>query len=297
MIVRIAKTILYFLFTICSTLCILCLPSLFTYDQKVSFQPFLYVFQIEDTIKLLLHVDKITFITSGTGTPKEYPLFPTIWELYIYSLSLLIGAFVVALIMATGLGYLYMLSSLREQKWMKRILFVFEAIPDMMIIVGLQALLIWYFKQTGSMPVRVLTFGEKKAFVLPILCLCILPTIQLFRMLIVYLKDEQKKPYVEVVRGKGFALRYITAVHLFRNVFIHLFYHSKTIFLFMLSNLFVLEYIFNMNGIMKFLVDYGSSNTAISVVVVSLLFLPFYMFFLLGSLAVKRVGSQEEVTV
>ncbi|WP_052659323.1 ABC transporter permease subunit [Bacillus alveayuensis] len=291
--IRIAKLVLYFLFTIAATLCILCLPFLFTYDKKVSFQPFLYILAIEDTIKQLWNIEKLTFVTK-VASPKEYPLFPTILDPYVYSMLLLGGAFTIALFLSIGLSYLYMLVSLRTKKWLKRILFVFEAVPDVMMIIVIQALLIWYFKKTGYMPIEILTFGEEKAFLLPIICLSILPTIQLFRMLILYLEDEQQKPYVEVVKGKGFSLWYITAVHLFRNVFIHLFYHSKTIFLFMLSNLFVLEYIFNINGIMQFLITYGPANTAIGVVIITLLFIPYYLFFLIGSFVVKRVNNQEE---
>ncbi|MDG4656967.1 ABC transporter permease subunit [Ectobacillus antri] len=290
MLVRFSKASIYFLGTLIMMFLLLCLPSLFTYDGKVSFQPFLYVFKIEDTIKLLMEAKEITFQMKE----KTYPLFPTILEPYTYSLLLLAGAFGIALLVAMFFGYCYMLLSMPFRKVMRAVLFCFEAIPDIMIIVGLQAALIWYFKQTGDMPMRVLTFGEKKAYLLPIICLCILPTIQMFRMLIIYLEEEQVKPYVDVVRGKGFSRSYITILHLYRNVLIHLFYHAKTIFLFMLSNLFVLEYIFNINGIMKFLIDHGPSNTVIAFTVVTLVFVPFYALFVVGSFVTNKLTGGNE---
>jgi ABC-type dipeptide/oligopeptide/nickel transport system permease subunit len=79
---------------------------------------------------------------------------------------------------------------------------------------------------------RVVNFNEKRAYIVPILYLCALPNIKIFKILILNLEDEKTKPYVEVVRGKGFSPSYILRVYLLRNIFIHMFYHSKSIFLF-----------------------------------------------------------------
>lgn len=264
-----------------ATILILCLPSLFTYNHTVSFQPFLYVFAIED---LLYSLSKLNLIT----------VFSNIWSPYSYSMILLASAFFIAFTVAIILSILYMIFNQTMKAWIKRLLFVMEAIPDVMIIGGIQALLIWFLKQTGQMPFQIINFGAKKAYVIPILCLCILPSIQLFRMLILHLEDEQRLPYVLVVRGKGFSFSYIVIIHLLRNVCIHLFHHAKTMYGLMLSNLFILEYIFNMNGIMMYLISYGVKKLDVSFLIIILFFIPYTIFDIFGSLIIDRFRGREE---
>ncbi|WP_020063163.1 ABC transporter permease subunit [Bacillus sp. 123MFChir2] len=293
MIIKMRKMCMNFFLTLLGILCILCLPHLFIYNNQMSFQPFLYVFEIEDTLKQLFSLNTVTFKVSNSVSVKEYPFLPFLLDNYIYSLSLIIIAFVVALVLAFIAAYIYMLASRNKKRWMQQVLLICESLPDVMIIVSVQAFFIWVYKKTEFMPFTVLSLQDNRPYVLPILCLCILPTIQLFRFLILYLEEERHKPYVELLKGKGLTNPYIVRVHLFRNVIIHLFYHSKSIFLFMISNLFVLEYIFNVNGLMRFLVDYGSQNIVISLTAVFLIFVPFYVLFSLASLMVERVVNKE----
>ncbi|WP_379968311.1 hypothetical protein [Ectobacillus sp. sgz5001026] len=145
-------TLLHF---IIATTLILCLPSLFTYNHTVSFQPFLYVFAIEDLIHSLSKFNLITF-------------FSNIWSPYSYSMTLLASAFFIAFTVAIILSILYMISNRTMKAWIKWLLFVVEAIPDVMVIVGIQALLIWFLKQTGQMPFQIINFGAKQSYAIPI---------------------------------------------------------------------------------------------------------------------------------
>ncbi len=282
-----------FLLTIVSISLILCLPVLLTNKGKLSFQPGAYIEYLKDTFTKMMHYKDITYQSWVMGKVREHPLFPDILDPYFYSLTILTSSFLVALLIAVILSTFYLLSPAVIKKGGKAILFVLESMPDIMIILSLQLLLICFFKQTDFMPFRVITFADKRAYVLPILCLSLLPTIQLFRMLILYLEDEQNRPYVEVAKGKGLSRLHIIVFHLFRNVLIHLFHHSKTIFMFMLSNLFVLEFVFNINGIMRFLLFHVEPH--ISIIVIVMLFLPFYLLFIAGALLVKRMNQSERI--
>ena len=76
-------------------------------------------------------------------------------------------------------------------------------------------------------PVTIISFNENRAYLLPILSLAVLPTLQMFRMMVLYIKEEQGKHYVEVAYGKGLSSSYILCIHLFKNISIHFFHHLK----------------------------------------------------------------------
>ncbi|ANU12174.1 peptide ABC transporter permease [Planococcus antarcticus DSM 14505] len=98
--------------------------------------------------------------------------------------------------------------------------------------------------------------------------------------------------YVELARSLGFSKVYIILVHLFRNAIVSVFFQSKKTMWFMLSNLFVLELMFNLPGIMLFLRD-NLSPTIFLLTVLSF-FLPMFIFYSLGEwLFLRRLRGKE----
>ena len=83
-------------------------------------------------------------------------------------------------------------------------MFILEAVPDMMMMICLQIFFIWVLQKFGESPVTIISFNENRAYLLPILSLAVLPTLQMFRMMVLYIKEEQGKHYVEVAYGKAF---------------------------------------------------------------------------------------------
>lgn len=269
------------------------LPSLFTDDRKITFQPNQFIERFTFLIKELSVPESLTYTSfSTTRGVQELPLFPAVWDPYLYSFILLFGGFFLALFVSSILSYLYYLSSSLIKNIIHKIVFVLEAIPDVMIMFSLQIFFMWIVRTTGDSPVQIFTFNEKRAYLLPIVCLSILPALQMFRMMILYIEEEHKKQYIEVAYGKGFSAGYIMRVHLLKNIMIHLFNHLKTIFVFLLSNLFILEFIFHIDGIIKFLMTTYSSPT-IPVVLIMIL-LPFYIIFQTISYFIKRWQKQIE---
>ncbi|WP_330962190.1 ABC transporter permease subunit [Planococcus antarcticus] len=127
---------------------------------------------------------------------------------------------------------------------------------------------------------------------MPILCLMILPMIQLYRLCMLTFQEEERQMYVELARSLGFSKVYIILVHLFRNAIVSVFFQSKKTMWFMLSNLFVLELMFNLSGIMLFLRD-NLSPTIFLLTVLSF-FLPMFIFYSLGEwLFLRRLRGKE----
>ncbi|MCP8968918.1 ABC transporter permease subunit [Ectobacillus ponti] len=295
MLQRLFRIIAGVLGVLTALLILLSLPALFSKQGSISFQPAVFWDKLLALAKQLLHPEKLEYASSMQRIgelPRMFPLFPNVWEPYMYSFALLAAAFVSALLLASCLAYVYVLISKRWKGTIQAVMFVLESTPDMMILICSQMFFIWLLRQTGWMPFHILAFGDKKAYALPIICLTILPTVQLFRMFVLCLAEESSKPYVETARGKGMSSAYIVRMHLFRNVWIHLLHHAKTISLFLISNLLVLEIVFNIPGIMRFLVRTYAGAPAVTFAVLLLIFAPFFLFFLGSSCIAKRFSGE-----
>ncbi|WP_020060933.1 ABC transporter permease subunit [Bacillus sp. 123MFChir2] len=288
------KSFIHLLIVFGTLLILLNTPTLFISESgNISFQPSQFIHAVINMGKQIFSLHSITLqIPTPTGNFKTVHLFPTVLEPYIYSFTILLAALILSIIIAVSISYFYFLSSKRIKNIIERIVFVLEAIPDVMIMICIQMFFMWYFRQTGELPVHIMTFNENKAYILPILCLSVLPTIQMFRMMILYIEEERIKPYVEVAYGKGLSSSYIIRKHLFKNIFIHLFHHSKMIFVFLLSNLFVLECVFHMSGIIQFLILTNHFSASITCIVLLMIVIPFYLLFQICSYFMKRWQTQ-----
>ncbi|MEN1935856.1 ABC transporter permease subunit [Paenibacillus sp. 102] len=279
MIKQIWKPCSKFITLIATLLLFLNVPYLFFSKGSFSFQPGQFIQQFSSTLSDLASLQSLSYQIPSFGVSKTVHLFPDVFNPYLYSFTILCAAFFLSLCVSTTMTYVYFLSP----KWLKtlthRIVFILEALPDMMIMVLLQIFFIWILREYGYTPVTIMSFNENKAYVLPIICLSVLPTLQMFRMMLLYIKEEQEKQYVEVAYGKGLSSSYILRTHIFKNIFVHLFYHLKTIFVFLLSNLFVLELVFHMKGIIYFLVSSSRFSTACYFVILLMILTPFYFLF------------------
>lgn len=136
---------------------------------------------------------------------------------------------------------------------------------------------------------------DNPTYVLPIVCLAIPPTIHLTKIINLYLEEESIKDYVLLAKSKGIGINKVIITHIYRNILLNLVPHFRSHFVFILSNLIILEYIFNMNGLSKFLLDYGTANTGVLTVGLLLLFLPVQLILLLVNVIItKRFGIKGE---
>ncbi|KEK25031.1 ABC transporter permease subunit [Bacillus gaemokensis] len=277
-----------------SLLLLLNLPYLFVSQGGFTFQPIQFFKQVFTMLKEVFSLQSLMILTpgSGFGSFKKTPLFPTVFDPYIYSFTILFAAFCLALFASSSMAFFYFLAKNSIKKWIARFVFILEAIPDMMIMICLQILFIWILNHFGESPVKIMSFNENRAYLLPILSLAVLPTLQMFRMMVLYIKEEHEKHYVEVAYGKGLSSSYILCIHLFKNISIHFFHHLKTIFVFLLSNLFVLEFVFNMQGIIQFLFWIGKFSTSGTFILLIMIVLPFYIIFQMTSLMMNKWQKQ-----
>lgn len=219
---------------------------------------------------------------------RQIPFWNMIREPYMYSGIILLASTCLTVLIATCLSFCYVLSSLKVKKAIERCLVLIESIPDLLLIFMLQIFFVWVFKQTGLNLVNIYAFGSKQAYFLPIVTMSLVPALHFFRIMVLFLLDEQNKPYVEFARAKGLSRKYILFVHLFRNVIYHLFNHLQSTFLFMISSLLLVEAAFNINGYMSFILKPFALNPVTVARWIFLLFIPFYVVFTIAHFQVKR---------
>ncbi|OZM56740.1 hypothetical protein CIB95_11000 [Lottiidibacillus patelloidae] len=241
---------------------------------------------IKDLFGKLMNVSEITYNANGTVRP----IFPKIFEPYLYSAEILLGALLIGIVSAIVLTYITMLLHRKIISGFKFVTFVLESLPDILVIVGVQAIIIYIFQKTGVRLFSIAVYREN-IYVLPIICLAVLPAVQFYKVLLLIFEEELEEHYVELAKGKGMKKSWILLVHVLRNAGISMFYHSKAILWFMLSNLVILEYFFNLYGITAFLLDYITSE--IFTVGLFMIFIPLFIVYTSGEFLIQKLTKRE----
>ncbi|MBH0158093.1 MULTISPECIES: ABC transporter permease subunit [Fictibacillus] len=203
---------------------------------------------------------------------RKYSLFPDIFDKFFYSMTIFFTALLLGLLVALLLTFLATLLPRPLKRAVYGFLTLLESLPDLFIVIALQVSAVYIFKKTGLLIANVSGVYDNRIYFFPILTLSVLPTIQLFKITFLLMKEEQNKPYITVARAMGLGNLYITLNHVFRNIMTSLFQYSKTIFVFMLSNLFILEYVFNLNGIMTIMLNTQGVSFIITVLFIAIPF-------------------------
>ncbi|EJS73612.1 hypothetical protein CN425_20705 [Bacillus cereus] len=232
-----------------------------------------------------------------TNTMQSIPFFERIIEPYKYSMTILLIATCLTIILSIGLSFVYLLVSSKIKKGIESCLILIESVPDLLLIFSLQLFVVWIYKQTGYRVITIYAFNDERAYFLPIICMTIVPTLHFFRIIVLFLMEEKNKPYVEFARAKGLSNKYILYVHLLRNIMYHLLNHLQPLFLFMISSLLMVEGAFNITGYMSFLIRAGSLNPLTMAWWILLLFVPFYILFTIIHYRVNRItgGASHDI--
>ncbi|MDH4422519.1 MULTISPECIES: ABC transporter permease subunit [Bacillus] len=206
-------------------------------------------------------------------------LFPQLFVHYKETMIIFLTAFCISLLVAFCIVYMIMISSPRIQHRIKSFLIFLESIPDILLILGSQLLVIWFFKQTGFLPFKIATIGGESIRGLPIFCLSIPTTIMFVKLLVLRFENELEKDYVLFAKAKGLNRFHILNRHILRNVLLSTLFFAKTNIWFMLSNLYIIEWIFNIKGIFMFLKSYPDVRVEVFIVSVLLIYIPIFILF------------------
>ncbi|MDP7981176.1 ABC transporter permease subunit [Bacillus sp. WLY-B-L8] len=281
---KISTAIIQLILAIAGILCLSSLPSLFK-GMEIDINN--YFKALGDLCKKLLDFSHLTY---GKGLR---PIFPQILEFYWQSLGLFMLALVISVLCAFCFTYLIIRFFYEKVKRMKFVLVILESIPDLFIIMCFQIVVLWLFQKTDIMVFNIATTWQEKSILMPVVCLSIPPTIMLTRIFLLQVEAELQKDYIAYARAKGLNFYHIFRHHVLRNVLFSMFHYSKTIVWFMFSNLLMVEYLFNVLGIVSFVLKYPFPE--VFVVTLLLLYIPFFIIYKAYDLFVPAVMRGEGV--
>jgi peptide/nickel transport system permease protein len=249
-----------------------------------------YLNELYSIIYAIIHPSELTY--KVIGGQKERDLFPYLWDPIQYSLTVLFSSFFLSLLVAISITIITMLFSENVRRKIKFTFYLLETLPDILIILLIQFMIVLYYKQSGLIPVGIASTYEDKVYFLPIIILAFLPTIQLFRLSIMTFEQEESKDYVLLAKSIGLSKFFIMIVHIFRNAIISVFFQSKKTIWFMLSNLFVIELLFNIPGITRFLMS--TLQPKLFTLALLCIFIPLFLFYNLGEMILSKQANKGE---
>ncbi|QWI71095.1 ABC transporter permease subunit [Bacillus mycoides] len=258
-----------FIISILGIICLGALPKLFYgFELHVSE----YIKSLKEVFANLMDLSNLQYV-------RDKFLFPQLFVHYKETIVIFLVAFFISLFVAFCIVYMIMSSSPRIQHRIKSFLIFLESIPDILLILVSQILVIWFFKQTGFLPFQIASIGGESIRGLPIFCLSIPTTIMFVKMLVLRFENELEKDYVLFAKAKGLNRFHILNRHILRNVLLSTLFFAKTNIFFMLSNLYIIEWIFNTGGIFMFLKSYEGIRVEVFIVSVLLIYIPIVILF------------------
>ncbi|MCM3738366.1 ABC transporter permease subunit [Bacillus cytotoxicus] len=280
-----SEVIVQFFLSVIGIICVGALPGLFQ-GLKIDFHK--YIETIKMVCNNLLHLSSMTYVPASNSPisskiPITKQLFPQLFIHYKETMIVFLAAFFISLLIAFFIVYIVLRSNANIQKKIKSFLLFLESIPDILLIIGSQLFVIWIFKQTGILAVSISGVGEKSVRALPIICLSVPTTIMFIKLVLLRFETELEKDYVLFAKAKGLDKLYILNRHVLRNVLLSTIFFAKTNIWFMLSNLYIIEWMFNTYGMFVFVrvAAYANFATGIPLFTVSLLLLyvPIFIIF------------------
>ncbi|CAG9621369.1 ABC transporter permease subunit [Sutcliffiella rhizosphaerae] len=209
----------------------------FTQDKYV-FSPSIYKENITTLVENIVTERSLGTIANGETVEEEIAKFyPRSIKViaFAFSLSLLVG-------LAKGMFDFY-----SKNRWYsllgKGVTWTTSSVPDFFLIIFLQWFLIFNVKS-----LQVMGNDHWYAFILLGALISIHPSMYLANIVRNALEDEAGEPYVQVARSKGLSRIYILRQHLFKNAIGNITNYIPAMLLFIMSNLLIVEWIFDYKG-------------------------------------------------
>lgn len=237
----------------------------------------------------ILSLNEMTYLNQGI----KRPFLEDIWEPYFYSLTILFGALLIAFCFAQVLTWGTLMLPNLLRRIIKNILTFLESLPDLLVFALVQMGIVLIYKKTGVLVSNVASLGaEDRIYIVPITCLMLLPFVYFYKMMILMTEEEMGKQYVETSLAKGMKRLYVLIFHVTRNTSEGIFHFSKSVLWFMISNLLLVEIIFNIHGITHYM--YHDFRPEMLAACLILLVIPFFLIFAFFEWTIMRYSKRSE---
>jgi len=193
------------------------------------------------------------------------------WEQIGYGIKVTSFYMVLGAVMGMTVGILLgVYFAVARAEWFKRLLELTGALPDFIIVIVLQFIIVLVAMETGLVIAKVASFNDNEpAILLPLLSTIIIPANYMIRNVALHMKHTFTEDYINFAKSRGLRKGYIIFRHALPNVlpFIKADLHKFMGILF--GNLFIFEYLYNLHGVtlLVFTNAFGMNSYQYSLVV------------------------------
>ncbi|MDQ0271035.1 ABC transporter permease subunit [Cytobacillus purgationiresistens] len=182
---------------------------------------------------------------------QERPIADDIGDNFMTSLTIMIVGVNAGLILSLIFGIF--ISRFRMTKVFNFVMNILSAIPDFILIVFAMLFAIKFYKWTG---IRIISLRPDAGAMntwFPTMLIGMAPALYMFKLISVKYYQTGGEDYIRTAVAKGMKLNYINFHHVFKNI--EPFIHAELVKVISLAigNLFIIEYILNVQGITKFI--------------------------------------------
>ncbi|PLR94433.1 ABC transporter permease subunit [Bacillus sp. T33-2] len=224
---------------------------------------------------------------------REGLLLNDLTSFFLSSFTYLTVSLLIVVILSFFLGIWFWKMS---ERWLNSLLGFVGFIPDFILVLLFQLLVTYIFKTTGIKTVKVASLSmEEPAIFLPIVSLIIVPLFYLIRTLAERTYEVLTQDYILTAKSKGLSKKYIYVNHVTSNVLPFLKADLHKIVGIAISNLFIIEYLYNTRGLTEILFEYPIkfgyqyNLVAITLIAFFVLYLATFLSIKLFILAVERI--------
>lgn len=134
--------------------------------------------------------------------------------------------------------------------WLKSVVDLIASLPDFVVVLLMQFAIVVIAKETGVVLFEVATLSQDDpAFVLPLISMIIFPANYMIRNVSMQLKLTLTEDYIGNAKARGLGKGYVVWFHALPNVLPFVKGDLHKLMGIIMGNLFVVEYLFNNNGI------------------------------------------------
>ncbi|MDF2718055.1 MAG: hypothetical protein K0R28_4980 [Paenibacillus sp.] len=134
--------------------------------------------------------------------------------------------------------------------WLKSLVDLAASLPDFVVVLMMQFAIVAIAKETGVVLFEVATLSQDDpAFVLPLISMIIFPANYMIRNVSMQMKLTLTEDYIGNAKARGLGKGYVVWFHALPNVLPFVKGDLHKLMAIIMGNLFVVEYLFNNNGI------------------------------------------------
>jgi oligopeptide transport system permease protein len=209
-----------------------------------------YNYSLEEHIQQFKNFFQYIKANEGLGTVYNgHSLSQHIGRTFGKSLIILIPALLLGFFLGIAKGVFdYRLRNRRGSLFGVSTTRFFLSIPDLLLIIVTQILLMTLY-EWGVLPhIRVFGSENVSVVILCIIFLMIYPLFYIANITFFSIRDEQGMDYIRTALSKGTSSFAVLYRHVLRNCYVKILSHTNTITLYTLSNLFIVEFLTSYRG-------------------------------------------------